>query len=365
VGTPGTILHYDGSDWAAMTSPTGGVLQCVVASAGDPIAVGANGTALLLQNGAWSRVDLGTTHWLYGACRTGDDTWVGGSRVIRVHDGTAWSSQATGSVPVLRGVCADASGSLIVVGDGGYIARGHGDRWEVDEGVDARDLHCVYRTSSGELYAGGVQRLLRFDGTQWVVELDDIVTWYDFAESPSELYAVGSSGELRRRAGGTWTTAIMPRLSESLNAAACLSSNEAYAVGDRGVVLRHDGIGWIQIDSRSTIDIRDVIEAPGEDLVRRALAIGESGALFVLNTQGVSMLDSPTSANLYALARAPGGDIFAFGGGASMLRYRDGTWSSDDSPVLQPLYGAHSNDAELFVVGGGVAGGLVLRYGPP
>ncbi|HXV15005.1 MAG TPA: hypothetical protein VEC56_12435 [Candidatus Krumholzibacteria bacterium] len=365
VGTSGTILHYDGADWSPMTSPTGSVLQCVVAGAGDPIAVGANGVALLLQDGAWSRVEVGTTHWLYAACRAGTHTWVGGSRVVRVHDGTAWRSEATGAVPILRGVGADPSGSAIVVGDDGYIARGRGDGWEVDEGVDARDLYCVYLTSGGELFAGGVQRLLRFDGTEWVVEIDDIITWYGFAESPTELYAVGSNGTLRRRSGGGWTTEIMPRFTESLNAVACLSGSEAYAVGDRGVVLRYDGIGWTQLNSRSLVDIRDVIEAPGDDLNRRALAIGESGALFVLNTQGVTALESPTSANLYALARDPAGDILAFGGGASMLRYRDGTWSSDDSPVLQPLYAAHSGETEVFVVGGGVSGGLVLRYGPP
>ncbi len=365
VGTAGTILHYDGSDWSAMTSPTGSVLQHVLASGGDPIAVGANGAALLLQDGAWSSLDLGTTHWLYGACRAGGDTWVGGSRVVRVHDGTAWRSEATGAVPVLRGACTEASGAVIVVGDDGYIARGRGDQWEVDEGVDARDLHCVYRSSSGELFAGGVQRLLRFDGSQWVVERNDIVTWYGFGESPGELYVVGSGGELKRRSGGGWTTVIMPRILDNLNAVACVSNSEAYAVGDRGVVLRHDGVGWQQMDSRSSVDIRDVVALPGDDPIRRALAVGESGSLFVLNTHGVSALESPTSGNLYALAQEPGGDIIAFGGGASMLRYHDAAWSGEESPVLQPLYGAFSDAVELFAVGGGVAGGLVIRYGPP
>jgi hypothetical protein len=365
VGTSGTILHYDGATWSPMTSPTRDVLQCVVASPGNPIAVGANGIALELVGGSWSRIDLDTTHWLYGICRLGSTTWVGGSHVVRTHGGLEWKSEAPGAVPVLRGVCTDVDGYVIAVGDDGYIARGRGNEWSVDEGVDARTLHCVYRTRTGELFAGGVQRLLRFVDGQWVVEYDDVVTWYGFAESPTQLYVVGSGGTLKRRSGGSWADEIRPVFTESLNAAVCRSSSEAYAVGDGGVVLHHDGFGWSTLQSRTTADIRAVIEYPGNDPERRALAVGENGALFVLNTRGVSAFESPTSANLYALARVPGGDILAFGGGAAMLRFHDATWSAENSPVLQPLYGADADADEVFVVGGGVAGGLVLRFGPP
>ena len=79
VGTAGTILHYDGANWTPMISSTRDVLQSVVADAGAPIAVGANGTALQLNSGTWSRIDLNTTNWLYGVCRNGAHTWVGGS----------------------------------------------------------------------------------------------------------------------------------------------------------------------------------------------------------------------------------------------------------------------------------------------
>lgn len=365
VGTSGTILHYDGANWSPMTSGTRDVLQCVVASPGNPMVVGANGTALEYAAGSWSRVDLGTTNWLYGACRVGSNTWVGGSRVIRAHDGLAWKSEVPGAVPVLRGVCTDVDGSVIAVGDNGYIARGRGEAWSVDESVDARTLYCAYRTRTGELFAGGLQRLLRFDDGQWVVESSDVVTWYGFGESPTQLYAVGSGGTLKRRAGASWVNENKPAFNESLNAVVCRSNSEGYAVGDAGVVLRYDGVAWNIMPSFATVDIRDVIEYPGDDPDRRALAVGENGALFLLNTHSVAALSSPTSANLYALARVPGGDILAFGGGAAMLRFRDATWKAENSPVLQPLYGACADGDEVFAVGGGIAGGLVLRFGPP
>ncbi len=365
VGTSGTILHYDGADWSPMTSPTRDVLQCVVASPGAPLVVGANGTALELAGGAWEPVDLGTTHWLFGACRVGDDTWVGGSRVLRTHDGAAWSSQTPGAVPVLRGVCTDVDGSVIAVGDDGYIVHGRGSAWSVDEGVDARDLFCVFRAQSGDLFAGGAQRLLRFDGGAWVVEDDEVVTWYGFGESPSRLYAVGSNGRLRRRVGGAWVQDNAPRFTESLNAIVLRSNNEGYAVGDDGVALYYDGSGWTIFAVRAPVDIHDVVAYPGNDVNNRALAVGASGALFVLNSHGITPYESPTSANLYTMVRAPGGDILAFGGGGAMLRFHEEKWNAESSPVLEPIYDAFADADEIFVVGGGVAGGLVARFGPP
>lgn len=365
VGTLGTILHYDGSNWSAMTSPTRDVLQCVVAHAGNPLAVGANGTALELTGGSWSAIDLATSQWLYGACRAGGYIGVGGSRVLRAHDGTAWKSEAPGAVPLLRGVCSDPSGSVVAVGDNGYLVTGRGGDWMAEEVIDTRDLHCVFRTESGEWFVGGAQRLLHHDGNEWVVENSEIVTWRGFGESPTELYVVGSGGELRRRSGSSWSDVVGPRINEDLNAIACLASDEAYVVGELGMVLRGDGVGFNTMVSRTTVNIRDVIAHPGDDPDRRALAVGESGALFVLNARGVSALESPTSANLYALVRASNGDILAFGGGAAMLRYRDGAWQAETSPVLQPIYAAWSQGDEVFAVGGGIAGGIALRYGPP
>ena len=284
--------------------------------------------------------------------------------LIRVNDGSEWSAEAPGSVPILRGVCTDAGGDVVVVGDDGYIARGRDGEWIVDEGVDARTLYCTYRTQSGDLFAGGINRILHFNGTTWDVEASDFPTWYGFGESSTHVYAVGSSATMRRRSGNTWINVAKPDINQTLNAMAWVADNEAYVVGDGGTVLHWNGFVWAELMLSATVDIRDVIANP-DDPLRHALAVGESGALFVLNPTGVAALESPTSANLYALVRAPDGDIWAFGGGAAMLRYHDDEWSVEEAPALQPMFDAWVDDGEAFAVGGGIAGGLVLRFGTP
>jgi hypothetical protein len=97
----------------------------------------------------------------------------------------------------------------------------------------------------------------------------------------------------------------------------------------------------------------------------RAFAVGESGILLGLDAIRTTVLESPTSANLYALVLTADDDILAFGDAGTLLRFDGSDWFVEPSPASQPLYGAWPNGKEMFAVGGDAVGGLVLRYGPP
>ena len=67
VGTGGTILHYDGSSWSAMSSGTTRSLYGVWGSSGnDVFAVGNGGTILHYDGSSWSAMSSGTTNGLSG-----------------------------------------------------------------------------------------------------------------------------------------------------------------------------------------------------------------------------------------------------------------------------------------------------------
>ena len=62
VGDSGTILHYDGSSWSAMSSGTTNYLYGVWGSSGsDVFAVGDAGTILHYDGSSWSAMSSGTT----------------------------------------------------------------------------------------------------------------------------------------------------------------------------------------------------------------------------------------------------------------------------------------------------------------
>ena len=100
VGTNGTILHYNGSTWLAMSSGSTDTLRSVWGSSGTNVfAVGTNGTILHYNGSTWSAMSSGTTnslHSVWGSSGT-DIFAVGWAGTILHYNGSAWSAMSSGT----------------------------------------------------------------------------------------------------------------------------------------------------------------------------------------------------------------------------------------------------------------------------
>ena len=85
VGVYGTILHYDGSSWSAMSSGTSADSHGVWGSTGSDVFAVGNGTILHYDGSAWSAMSSGTDHGSWG---------VGQSRQRRLCRGRIWHHPA-------------------------------------------------------------------------------------------------------------------------------------------------------------------------------------------------------------------------------------------------------------------------------
>lgn len=96
VGTHGTILFFDGSDWSKQSSGTQVELRGV--SACDPEhvwAVGDKGTILFYDGSSWKKQDSGTGAGFMGvSAQTPAHVWAAGSDGVYFFDGSKWSKQA-------------------------------------------------------------------------------------------------------------------------------------------------------------------------------------------------------------------------------------------------------------------------------
>ena len=115
VGGSGTILHYNGSSWSAMTSGTTQYLNGVWGSSGsDVFAVGGgyymggySGTILHYNGSAWSAISSGTLQYLYGVWgSSGSDVFTvgydnnNGNSIIFHYNGNDWSSMLRGCAKI-------------------------------------------------------------------------------------------------------------------------------------------------------------------------------------------------------------------------------------------------------------------------
>jgi hypothetical protein len=101
----------------------------------------------------------------------------------------------------------------------------------------------------------------------------------------------------------------------------------------------------------------------------RLIAVGEAGRMIGLpppSQTGWTAITSPTTRTLFALARGPGGRLYAMGESGTVISYDGTQWSSVSSPTLKTLRSAWSDGNAIFVVGGTQSGGaIILRYGAP
>ena len=93
VGIDGTIIHWNGTVWMTVTSPTTNYLESVfMTSATDGWAVGGSGTIIHWNGAEWTNVTSPTTSWLLSiSMASPDDGWaVGYDGAIIRWNGKGW-----------------------------------------------------------------------------------------------------------------------------------------------------------------------------------------------------------------------------------------------------------------------------------
>jgi hypothetical protein len=366
VGEAGTVLHFDGSSWTPMASGTRELLQGV--SAGNTtLAVGSNGAMISLDGATWTPEPALTHEWLYATAQSGANTWAVGSRAILLQNGSGWRPATRGAVPALNGITGPPYAPLRVVGDAGYVARRTGSFWQWEETGDVRPIHAIWCAPNGDVFAAGRNRIMRYDGTSWVIEHEDYGDHVDVNGGPSGIYSVGISGTIvRRDNSGSWTI-VRPTtpVFEHLHAYVSIASDQAYIVGGNGIILGYNGAAWVVMSAHAPAHLYDAIAGTDRELIP-VIAVGFGGTIVGISSSGPVPMDSPTIATLLALARGPGGGIYAVGQNGVVIRFDGRVWSVVASPTLKTLRSAWFDGESLFLTGGEASSGpVLLRYGPP
>ncbi len=237
VGALGTILHYDGTDWRAMTSGTSDYLVAVWGSSSSDV-------------------------YAHG-CPAYDPN-LPNYRCTTLHcDGTEWSEMASGYPRHLMGVWGTSSTDVYAVGELGRILHYDGTEWSVMTSGTNLNLHGVWGTSASDVYAvGDLGTILHYDGNTWS-GMNSGTTWQlrgVWGTSSTDVYAAGLGGTILHYDGTSWSQ--MPsettQLESDLLAVWGTSSSDVYVVGWFGTILHYDGTEWNSMTSGTREDLLDV-----------------------------------------------------------------------------------------------------------
>lgn len=172
----------------------------------------------------------------------------------------------------------------------------------------------------------------------------------------NNLYAVGSAGVIIRYNGSAWTSVTGIDITTELRGIHGTKSSNIVAVGAGGIVLQYNGTTW----SKRSMEISQNLNAVWVTSASDLFIAGESGVILECDQSSCTQNRYLTDYSLNALWGASADDVYAVGGGGTILHY-DGTgWSAMTSNTTETLYeiwGAAAND--IFAVG---ANGTILHY---
>ena len=318
VGQGGTLLEWNGSFWAAYTSP-------------PSAAVNLQGVSVISRTNAWA----------VGARNSfSNDIW---------HwDGVNWTAVTTPNTAPLNDVFMLNSGEGWVVGERGTIYRYNGaafliynTHWTSNgfyglDFLDPRDGWAVGVLNQSPPAYG----LQHWNGTFWEEYQPPAFqpTLYDVDMVTTDAaWAVGSSGYIFKWNGTAWTRDTSPP-SISLYSMSMLSATDGWAVGGSGNIVHYNGTAWTSYTSPTTSNLWSI------DMVNanEGWAGGISGLmLHYQNGTWTALSPNPSGFTIEGIDMLSADEGWAVGYNGTILHYQNGTWTQQASPVTSNLLNVH------------------------
>ncbi len=251
VGTAGTVIHWNGSEWSSTPASTTQSLYAVWGSGPNDVWIVSSPHVIFRGGGfvngtaSWSPVtpvaDYATVSGSRGKLiqtiwgTSASDVWIGGMsfvnksgqpqesrwRSVTVDGGAGWTPVSncpkTGTCPSVTAMWGSGPEDIWAVGPAGVTLHTHG--------IDAGD--------------GGVPDWTAFD-SQSTAALQAV-----WGSGPGDVWTVGTKGAIRHWAAGAarWSIVESPT-TEDLNSLWGSGPEDIWAVGDHGTLLHYDGTSW-------------------------------------------------------------------------------------------------------------------------
>ncbi len=258
VGAAGTILHFDGRDWAPVESGTSLPLNAVWGtSSNDVWAVGgehsfvdprspAVGVILHWDGQAFSEA-AAPSEGLFGVWGSApDDAWAVGYGVILHWDGREWSSVSVDRYNLLD-VWGSSATDVWAVGDYPPVLHWDGSTWTP---VMSDELGAIGAcggasgTAADDVWSVSPNRgLQHWNGAEWTRSDAPFGPGCDVWAGSDVVWAVSAQGAILRLRDGAWSL-VESGVRSALRGIWGASESDVWAVGAAGVLLHWDGIAW-------------------------------------------------------------------------------------------------------------------------
>jgi hypothetical protein len=325
VGQAGQVLQLAaGNTWNKVTVPTTDVLQSVWGYGGHMYVVGANGTVLHYDGLGWTALSSGTSGDLFAVWGPSPgDTYIAGMQsgaaVLREQIAEGWAhtpAGATGATAAWSG----GPGQLIAIAGSKIVERP--SQPAVSLGVQ---LNGVGGNASEAFVVGAGGRIYRkaTGANPWTLVSGPDSSYFQAVTSsgPGSAFAVGSSGVIMRLSSGTWAPMTSPTTS-FLRSVWAASPTNVFAVGWNHTIVHYDGSTWSLMSAPGSGNLEGVWGAAANDV----FAVGNNGQILHYDGKAWRTMLSSTTNNLVSVGGNGPGDVFAVGANGTVLHYDGLSW---------------------------------------
>jgi len=332
VNGTGFALFWDGARWRETLVPASAhtLTSVFIVSANDVWAVGMGGTIIHWDGVSWVAVTPPVLAHLYSVfiLPGGLDGWAVGVRAGPLATILRWS----GTWPT------GAWSSFTTIAPL----------------VPPQTLRGVFLSSPTQGWAVGTSgTVLRWDGAGWTVTSSPTIRnlYSVFAVSPTDAWAVGASDGLTadtiiRWNGASWTgPMIAPTTGVYYRSIRMVSANDGWIAGtlnptsQEGTLLRWNGAAWSTVRSWVTVDLNGLFMLPGGSV---GSSVGDAETIVHWDGSIWFARTSPTSTDLNAVSMVASNDGWAVGDSGRIFRYNGMAWSHYETlPSRVNLYGLH------------------------
>jgi hypothetical protein len=253
VGTHGSVLHFDGSQWVALPSGVDQQLSGVSGTGPNDVwMVGAH-SAALHWNGSMFQNTIGLAEDELLGVWSGAEGFVFASGIsagiayLRHFDGTRWHEAVLNQAGSLWDIWGNSVNDVWTVGTArnnqGFLLHFEGQAWNFSK-YEGAPLRSVWGTGPNDVwcvaYDGPIQH---WNGTSWRVYDENLRLFGVWGSSETDVWAIGTEGALVHYDGSTWVHASSGTR-ENLWGIWGSAQDDVWIVGGNGTILHYDGFSW-------------------------------------------------------------------------------------------------------------------------
>ena len=333
-GFAGSLLRLRGGTWSALPCDEPLTRLRAVDRIGDAVlAIGDHGTVARVEGDRIVTERVDTRRDLYGLAAAG------GQRALSVGDGGTVIERTTVSAAALPSIEADAA------------PVGRASPWEAVGGCPTdRVLWSVWGSEDQVVAVGDEGAIVAFDGTRWLphsapspLHLHGV-----WGRRADQVYAVGDFAGVIEFDGTRWREIHRLGVDVSAVAVAGFGPHDLFVVGDEGLILRSDGVGFERVDGKT----RDALYALWGLDADHVLAVGDFGAILRWNGREWSSFSAGTEAFLYGVCGRALDDIVVVGLSGTTAHFDGRRWSRRVTGTTADLLGVASLDDTRWIAVG-------------